>query len=68
MLNSNLDLNFDVIEKTVNSRYVNCIDTRLVKTGPVALFCNFKLTKSSGNHLEDFNHGHLVSLFYKLIN
>ena len=35
--------------------------------GPVALFSNFKLTTSSGKHLEDISHAHLVSLMYKLI-
>ena len=35
--------------------------------GPAALFSNFKLTTSSGKHLEDFSHAHLVSLMYKLI-
>ena len=35
--------------------------------GPVALFSNFKLMTSSGKHLEDISHTHLVSLMYKLI-
>ena len=35
--------------------------------GPVALFSNFKLTRSSGKHLEDVSNAHLVSLIYKLI-
>ena len=35
--------------------------------GIVALFSNFKLTTSSGKHLEDISHAHLVSLMYKLI-
>ena len=34
---------------------------------PVALFTNFKLTTSSGKHLEDISHAHFVSLIYKLI-
>ena len=34
---------------------------------PVALFSNLKLTTSSGKHLEDISHAHLVSLMYKLI-
>ena len=33
----------------------------------MALFSNFKLTTSSGKHLEDISHAHLVSLMYKLI-
>ena len=32
------------------------------------MFSNFKLTTSSGKHLEDSNHAHIVSLLYKLIN
>ena len=35
--------------------------------GPIAFFSNFKLTTSSGKHLEDISHAHLVSLMYKLI-
>ena len=67
LLNSYLDLSFEVIKKDDNSRYANCNDIRLVNLGPVALFSNFKLTTSSGKHLEDISHAHLVSLMYKLI-
>ena len=35
--------------------------------GPIALLSNFKLTKSSGKHLQDISHAHVVSLLYKLI-
>ena len=35
--------------------------------GPIALISNFKLTTSSGKHLEDISHAHIVSLMYKLI-
>ena len=34
---------------------------------PVALFSNLKLTTSSGKHLEDISHAHLVSLLYKIM-
>ena len=67
LLNSYLDLNFEVIKKADNSRYANGNDIRLVKLGPIALFSIFKLTASSGKHLEDISQGHLVSLMYKLI-
>ena len=67
MLNSYLDLSFEVIKRADNSRYGNGNDIRLVNLGPVALFSNFKLTTSSGKHLEDISHAHLVSLMYKLI-
>ena len=67
LLNSYLDLNFEVVKRADNSRYGNGNDIRLVNLGPVALFSNFKLTTSSGKHLEDISHAHLVSLMYKLI-
>ena len=66
-LNSYLDLNFEVIKRADNSRYGNGNDIRLVNLGSIALFSNFILTTSSGNHLEDISHAHLVSLMYKLI-
>ena len=66
-LNSYLDLNFEVIKKADNSRYGNGNDIKLVNLGPIALFSNFKLTTSSGKHLEDISHAHLVSLMYTLI-
>ena len=67
LLNCYLDLNFEVIKKFDDSRYGNGNDIRLVNLGPIALFSNFKLTTSSGKHLEDISHAHLVSLMYKLI-
>ena len=67
LLNSCLDSNFEVIKKADDSRYGNGNDIRLVNLGPIALFSNFKLTTSSGKHLEDISHAHLVSLMYKLI-
>ena len=66
LLNSFLDLNFEVIKKD-DSRYANASEIKLVNLGPIALFSNFKLTTSSGKHLEDINHAHLVSLMHKLI-
>ena len=67
LLNSYLDLSLEVIKKDDNSRYANGNDIRLVNLGPIALFNNFKLTTSSGKHVEDISHAHLVSLMYKLI-
>ena len=66
LLNSYLDLNFEVIKKADDSRYGNGNDIKLVNLGPIALFSNFKLITSSGKHLEDFSLAHLVSLMYKL--
>ena len=62
LLNSYLDLSFEVIKRVDNSRYADGNDIRLVNLGPIALFNNFKLTTSSGKHLEDIGHAHLVSL------
>ena len=67
LLNSYLDLSFEVIKRADNSRYANGNDIRLVNLGPIALFSNLKLTTSCGKHLEDISHAHLVSLMYKLI-
>ena len=64
-MNSYLDLNFQATKKADNSRYGNGNDIRLVNLGPIALFSVFKLTTSSGKHLEDISHVHIVSLMYK---
>ena len=68
LLNSYLDLNFDVVHAATNNRYVDGNDIRLINLCPISLFSNFKLTTSSGNHLEDISHAHIVSLMYKLIS
>ena len=68
MLNKYFDVNFEVIEKTDNSRYSNGNDIRLVNVGPLALFSNFKLSTSSGKQLEDVSHALIVSLIDKLIS
>ena len=67
LLNSYLELNFDVLQAATNNRYVDANDIRLVNLGPIALFSNFKLTTSSGKHLEEVSHAHIVSLMYKLL-
>ena len=67
MLNSYLELNFDVLHAATGNRYVDNNDKRLVNLGPIALFSNYKLKTSSGKHLEDNSHAHIVSLMYKLI-
>ena len=68
MLKSYFDLNFEVIKKADSRRYANGNDKRLTILGQNALFSNFKLSTSSGKHLEDFSHAYIVSLLYKLIN
>ena len=63
-----MDLNFHVFKNTDNSRYCDCKDTRLVDVGRYALFSKFKLRTSSGKHLEDNIHAHIVSLLYTMIS
>ena len=67
LLNSNLELDFDVLHAGTNNRYVDGNNIRLVNMGPTALFSNYKLTTSSGKHLENIDHAHIVSLMYKLL-
>ena len=67
LLNSYLELNFDVLHAGNNDRYVDANDIRLVNSGPIALFSNYKLTTSSGKHLEEISHAHIVSLMYNLL-
>ena len=67
-LKSYLDLNFEVIKKAENIRYGDGNDTMLVHVRPFALFSKFKLRTSSGKHLEDTCHDHIVSLMYTLIS
>ena len=67
LLNSYFDLNFDVVHAATNNRYVDGNDIRLVNLGPIAFFNNIKSTTSSGKHLEDISHAHVVSLMYNLI-
>ena len=67
LLNSYLEINFDVLHAATGNIYVDNIDTRLIKLGPVDLISNYKLKASSGRHLEDISHAHMVSLMYKLI-
>ena len=66
-MNSYIELNFDVLQVATNNRYVDANDIRLVNLGPIALFSNYKLTTSSGKHLEEISHAHIVSLMYKLL-
>ena len=67
LLNSYLELNFDVLKAATNDRYANADTIRLVNLGPIASFSNYILTISSGKHLEEISHAHIVSLMYKLL-
>ena len=68
LLISYLELNFDVLQAATGNRYADVNDIRLVNLGPIALFSNYKLTTSSGKHLEEISHAHIVSLMYKLLS
>ena len=48
LLNSYLELNFDVLHAATKNRFADGNDIRLVNLGPIALFSNYKLTTSSG--------------------
>ena len=67
LLNSSLELNFDVLHAVTNNRFVDGNNIRLVNLGPIALFSNYKLTTSSKKHLENIDNAHIVSLMYKLL-
>ena len=59
--------NFDVLHAATNNRYVDGDDIRLVNLGAIALFSIYKLASSSGKHLEEINHAHIVCLMHKLL-
>ena len=67
LLNSYLELDFDVLHAGTNNRYVDGNKIRLVNLGPIALFSNYKLTTSSGKHLENIDHAHKVTSMYKFL-
>ena len=67
LLNSYLELNFDVLRADNSNRYIDNNDIRLVNLGPIGLISNYRLTTSSGKHLENIDHAHIVSLMYKLL-
>ena len=67
LLNSYLEINFDVLHAATNNRYADAKDIRVVNLGPIALFSNYKLTTSSVKHLEEIIHAHINSLMYKLL-
>ena len=68
MLNSYIELNFDVLKAATSNRYADSDDIRLMNLGPIALFSNYKLTTSSGKLLENIDHAHIVSLMYMLLS
>ena len=66
-----LSESYEVDRKITKCDYIryspDANDIRLVNLGPIALFSNYKLTTSSGKHLEEISHAHIVSLMYKLL-
>ena len=67
MISSYLDINFEVVKAAENSRYANDNDIRLSNSGPIASLRNYISTTSSGKHLGDTDHAHVVPSTYKLI-
>ena len=68
LLNSLLDLNFDVFHAANRvNRSADGDDFRLVNLGPFAIFINYKLTSSSGKLIEESNNAHIACFMYKLI-
>ena len=68
LLNSYVELNFDVLQAATVNRYADVNDIKLINLAAIALFSNYKLTTSSGKHLEEINRAHIVSLMYKLLS
>ena len=60
-------MNFDVLHAATKDRYVDADDIWLINLAAIASFSNFKLTTSSGKHLENIDHADKVSLMYKLL-
>ena len=50
LLKSYLELNFVVLHSVTKNRYGDGNNKKLVILGPIALFNNYKLTTSSGEH------------------
>ena len=68
LLNSYIELNFDVLKAATSNRYADADDIRLINLGPIALFSNYRLTTSSGKHLENIDQAHIACLMYKLLS
>ena len=68
LLKSYVELNFDVLQAATGNRYADGTDIGLVNLAVIALISNYKLTTSSGKHLEEINQAHFVSLMYKLLS
>ena len=66
LLISYIELSFDVIKAATGNRYAVGDNIRLVNVGLIAFFTVYNLATSSGKHLDEINHAHIVSLVYKI--
>ena len=64
--NSYISVDFEVLKQD-DTRYAKGDQISLFNFRPVALFCEAKLTTSSGKHLEKVDNLHTVSLLNKLL-
>ena len=48
--------------------YMQCVMVRLVESGPIALFSEFRRETSSEKFSESIGHRHVVSLMYKILS
>ena len=63
---SYLQLNFEVVHADDSTVFAVGGDIRVVNSGPLALFSDFKLSTSSGKSLESTDHPNVVSFLYEL--
>ena len=63
LLNSYVELNFDVLKANTDNRYANTDDIRLTNLGAIALFSVHKLVTASSKHLEEITHAQFVSQY-----
>ena len=61
LLDSYIELNFDVLHAASGNRYVDGDKIRLVNLGPIASFSNCIITTSSGKHIDEIRNAHFVS-------
>ena len=62
LLNSYLELGFDVLNALNDNRYVDADVIMLLNLATIALFIEYELTTSNGKHLENIDHAHIFSL------
>ena len=68
MKDSYLDLNVDVVHASNKNRHANQNDSKVVNSGPTALFSAFNIRTGSGNKLEQFNNADIACLLYIIIS